>query len=85
MIIEYEREAAGNGLKLCQDSGANGIEQWFSAYTACDQKYLLHFYRTGKKCKFSGFWSDDVPLVQPKLIPPFSPTKRVLRMNGIVI
>jgi hypothetical protein len=85
MIIEYEREAARYGLKLCQESGASGIDEWFSTYTACDQKYLLHFYRTGKKCEFSGFWSDDVPIVQPKSIPPFTPTRRALRMNGIVI
>jgi len=85
MIIEYEREAARYGLKLCQESGASAIDEWFSAYTACDQKYWLHFYRTGKKCEFSGFWSDDVPIVQPKSIPPFTPTRRALRMNGIVI
>jgi hypothetical protein len=84
-IIEYEMEAARFGLELCQEAGASGIEQWFSAYTACDQKYLLCFYRTGEKCEFSQLWSDDVPLVRPKSIPPFTPTRRAWRMNGIVI
>ena len=84
-IIEYELEAARYGLELCHEAGVRGIEDWFSAYTACDQKYLLHFYRTGEKGDFRSFWSNDAPLVQPKLIPPFTPAKRALRMDGIVI
>ncbi|HXY24499.1 MAG TPA: hypothetical protein VEI73_07595 [Candidatus Acidoferrum sp.] len=84
-ILEYELEAARYGLELCHEAGISGIEQWFSAYTACDQKYLLHFYRTGEKGEFRSFWSDDAPVVQPKPIPPFTPTRRAFRMNGIVI
>lgn len=84
-IIEYELEAARYGLELCHEAGVNGIEEWFSAYTACDQKYLLHFYRTGEKGDFARFWSDAAPLVPPKVIPPFTPTRRAFRMDGIVI
>lgn len=84
-IIEYELEAARYGLQLCEDAGISGIEPWFSAYTACDREYLLHFYRSGEKGDFRGYWSDSVELVQPKKIPPFSPTKRAFRMDGIVI
>lgn len=84
-IIEYELEAARYGLELCHEAEVCGIEQWFSAYTACDQKYLLHFYRTGEKRDFSSFWSGDVALVQAKPIPPFTPTRRTFRMDGIVI
>jgi hypothetical protein len=84
-IIEYELEAARYGLALCHEAGISGIEQWFSNYTACDQKYLLHFYRTGEKGEFSKFWSDDAPLVQPKPIPGFTPLRRAFRMDGIVI
>lgn len=84
-IVEYEREAASYGLELCHQAGVSGIEQWFSAYTVCDQKYLLHFYRTGEKGEFARFWSDDVPLVQAKPIPRFTPARRAFRMDGIVI
>lgn len=84
-IIEYELEAARYGLQLCEETGIRGIERWFSAYTACDREYLLHFYRTGQKGDFSSYWSDGVELVQPKKIPPFTPTKRTFRMVGIVI
>jgi len=84
-IIEYELEAARYGLALCHQAGVSGVEGWFSTYTACDQKYLLHFYRTGEKREFRSFWSDDAPLVQPKAIPHFTPSRRAFRMNGIVI
>lgn len=84
-IIEYELEAASYGLELCREAGLGGIEEWFSAYSACDQKYLLHFYRTGEKGDFRSFWSNEFPLVQPKLIPPFTPARRTFRMEGIVI
>jgi hypothetical protein len=84
-ILEYELEAASYGLQLCQEAGVHGIEEWFSAYTACDQKYLLHFYRTGEKRDFRSFWSNEFSLVQPKLIPRFTPARRAFRMDGIVI
>ena len=84
-IIEYELEAARYGLALCHQAGVCEIEQWFSNYTECDQKYLLHYYRTGQKGDFYSFWSENVPLVQPKAIPPFEPVRRAFRMDGIVI
>ena len=84
-IIEYELEAARYGLQLCEEAGISGIGRWFSAYTACDREYLFHFYRTGQKGDFRSYWSDDVALVEPKVIPPFKPTKRAFRMDGIVI
>lgn len=84
-IIEYEQEAARYGLALCHEAGLRGIERWFSDYTECDQKYLLHYYRTGTKDDFHSFWSENAPLVQPKAIPRFKPVRRVFRMNGIVI
>jgi hypothetical protein len=84
-IIEYEHEAARYGLALCRDASINGIEPWFSAYSACDQAYLLHFYRTGEKKDFRSLWTDHVPLVQPKPIPPFTLRRRTFRMDGVVI
>jgi hypothetical protein len=84
-IIEYESEAARYGLALCNDARIDGIESWFSAYSACDQAYLLHFYRTGEKKDFHSFWADNVLIVQPKPIPPFTPQRRTFRMDGVVI
>jgi hypothetical protein len=67
------------------EAGIYAVEEWFSAYTACDQKYLLHFYRTGEKGDYRSFWSNDAPSVQPKPIPAFAPMRRAFRMDGIVI
>jgi len=61
------------------------IDQWFCDYTACDQAYLLHFYRTGEKRDFRSFWRRNAPLIEPKDVPIFTPTKRSFRMDGIVI
>jgi len=86
-IIAYEREAACYGLTMFHQIGITGIDidQWFCDYTACDQAYLLHFYRTGEKRDFHSFWRRNAPLIEPKAIPMFTPTKRSLRMDGIVI
>jgi hypothetical protein len=84
-VLEYEMEAAQYGLELCHQAGVTGIEQWFSNYTASDQKYLLHFYRTGEKGEFASFWVEDAQLVEPKKIPPFAPKKRTFRTDGVVI
>lgn len=84
-ILAYEGEAAAYGLSMLHEIGISDIDQWFSSYTACDQGYLLHFYRTGEKQNFSMFWNDHAPLIIPKPIPAFVPKKRVFRMNGIVI
>jgi hypothetical protein len=61
------------------------VDQWFSNYTAADQKYLLHFYRTGDKGEFQEFWREHAALVTPKAIPTFVARKRVFRMDGVVI
>jgi len=84
-VIAYEGEAASYGLAMLHDIGITAIDGWFSDYTACDQAYLLHFYRTGEKREFSEFWRRDAPRVAPKPIPPFVPKKRVFRMDGVVI
>jgi hypothetical protein len=84
-ILAYEGEAASYGLSMLHEMGITDIDPWFSSYTACDQAYLLHFYRHGEKRDFREFWRDEVPLVKAKEIPRFVPTKRVFRMDGIVI
>jgi len=84
-IIAYEREAACYGLAMLHQIGITDIDQWFCDYTACDQAYLLHFYRTGEKRDFRSFWANRAPLIEARPIPCFTPTRRVFRMDGIVI
>jgi hypothetical protein len=84
-IIAYESEAASYGLAMFHQIGITGIDQWFCDYTACDQAYLLHFYRTGEKRDPRAFWRAHALLIAPKAVPMFTPTKRSLRMDGIVI
>lgn len=84
-VVAYEGEAASYGLTLLHNAGITNTDQWFSNYSACDQAYLLHFYRSGEKRDFHTFWRDDAPLVQPKAIPSFTPTKRTFRLDGVVI
>jgi hypothetical protein len=84
-ILAYEGEAACYALAMFHQIDITEIDQWFSDYTACDQAYLLHFYRTREKRDFHTFWLDNAPRIQPKPIPLFTPTKRVLRLDGIVI
>lgn len=73
------------GLALFHEIGITSVDQWFSNYSACDQAYLLHFYRTGEKRDAREFWRDDAPLISAKTIPTFAPKKRVFRMDGFVI
>jgi hypothetical protein len=84
-IIEYEREAASLALAMFHQAGITGIDQWFSDYAACDMAYLRHYYRTGEKRVFRSFWRDNVPRLEPKPIPPFTPRKQAFRGDGLVI
>jgi len=84
-VLAYEGEAASYGLALMHESGITDADQWFSNYTAADQRYLLHFYRTGDKGEFHEFWREHAKLIEPKAIPKFVPRKRVFRMDGVVI
>ena len=84
-VIAYERQAACYGLAMLHEIDITDTDQWFCDYTACDQTYLLHFYRTGQKRDFRSFWASNAPLIKPQPIPHFTPTRRVFRMDGIVI
>src|SRR6185369_8300982 len=61
-VLAYEGEAARYGLQLLHEMGIIDVDQWFSNYTAADQAYLLHFYRTGDKGEFKNFWREGAPL-----------------------
>jgi hypothetical protein len=84
-ILAYEQEAARYGLSLLHQASITTVDEWFSQYSACDQAYLLDFYRTGEKHDFQSFWPKAVALLDPKPIPAFTPTRRTFRMDGIVI
>ena len=84
-IAEYEREAAGYALSLFHAQGIDDLDQWLSDYTACDSRYLMHYYRTGEKKAFGSFWRDNEPLIAPRPIPPFRPSRWIARTDGIVI
>jgi len=66
-------------------SGHLDMDRWFSDYGACDEAYLLHWYRTGERREFRSFWRDDAPPAQPKPVPPFTPEKRRFRLDDVVI
>jgi hypothetical protein len=86
-VIAYEGEAASYGLSMLHQIGITdtNVDQWFCNYTAADQAYLLHFYRTGEKGDFRTFWAGNAPPIEPKPIPAFTPARRTFRMDGIVI
>lgn len=84
-ILAYEKEAGGYGLSLLHEADAKGLDTWFSTYSACDQAYLINYYETGIKCDFRAFWPKAAPLLEPKTVPTFKPTRRSFRLDGVVI
>jgi hypothetical protein len=84
-VLQYEGEAAQYGLWLLHEIGITQVDQWFSNYTATDQAYLLHFYRTGVKLDFQSFWREGAPMLNAKPVPSFTPARKVFRMDGVVI
>jgi hypothetical protein len=84
-LLAYETEAAEYALAMLHEIGIDTIDHWMSDYTACDRAYLMHFYRTGQKRDFAMFWQDGASRIRPRPIPPFTPRKRVFRLDGVVI
>lgn len=81
----YEFEACRYSMQLFHEAGVSDLDQWLSDYSACDFRYLAHFYRTGEKPAFKTFWREESPLLEAKPIPPFTPTRWVSRWEGIVV
>ena len=84
-IAAYEEEACGYSLQLLHEAGVRDLDQWISNFAACDSRYLMHFYKTGEKLPFRTFWRDDAPLVPPRPIPEFQPTRWLVRSQGVVV
>lgn len=81
----YEYEACRYSLQLFHEAKVNDLDQWLADYSACDFAYLRHFYKTGEKQAFKLFWKEGAPLLTPKAIPHFHPTRWVSRWAGIVV
>jgi hypothetical protein len=84
-LIAYEKEACEYSLQLFHEAGITHLDQWLADYAACDLAYLLDFYRTGVRRPFSSYWTANAPPLEPRSIPPFTPTKWVSRWTGIVV
>jgi hypothetical protein len=84
-LSEYEHEACAYSMQLLHRLGVHDLDQWLSDFSACDLRYLMHFYRTGEKKAFFDFWQDDAPVVTPRPIPHFRPEKWVWRAEGVVV
>jgi hypothetical protein len=84
-LMEYEREAARYALALLHEVGITDVDQWFADYAACDAAYLRHYYVTAEKRGFLSFWREGTPPLQAQPVPPFTPTSRSFRSDGVVI
>ncbi len=84
-LREYEHEACRYSLQLFHEAGVRDLDAWLSDYAVCDFGYLVDLYRTGERKPFRSFWKDGAPLLVPKAIPPFSPTRWIMRSDGIVV
>ena len=81
----YEHEACRYSMQLFHEAGVRDLDGWLSDYSACDFAFLIDFYKTGIKQPFKFYWKDGAPLLQPKPIPRFVPTRWISRSDGIVV
>lgn len=84
-LQSYEEEACAYSLRLLHDAGVHDLDAWIADFSRCDFAYLRHFYSTGEKLPFRGFWTRGTPTMESKEIPPFHPTKWTTRSDGVVI
>lgn len=84
-LIAYEREACAYSLQLLHEAGVHDLDQWLADFSACDLAYLLDFYKHNQKRPFRSFWRDGQPLMSPRPIPAFQPTRWLSRTDGIVV
>jgi hypothetical protein len=84
-LMDYEREAAGYALALLHEIGITDADQWFADYAACDAAYLRHYYVSAEKREFLSFWREGTARLQAQPLPPFTPTRRAFRSDGVVI
>jgi len=81
----YEREACRYSQQALHEAGVSGLDQWLTDYSACDLAFLRHLYTTGERRAFREFWISGQPLIEPLVIPPFTPTRWRRREQAIVL
>lgn len=81
----YEREACGYSQQALHEAGIRQFDQWLADYAACDLAFLRHFYQTGERRSFRGFWRDGTPPLEPLPIPEFEPRRWRRRGRAIVV
>ncbi len=84
-LCTYEEEACGYSMQLFHELGVTDLDQWLSDFSACDLAYLTRFYKTGEKVDFKSLWVHGTPVMPPRPLPDFHPTKWVSRWEGIVV
>jgi hypothetical protein len=84
-LQRYETDACRYSLQLLHEAGIADFDQWLSDFSHCDFAYLSHFYRTGSKAPFRGFWKTGSPPLAPLPIPEFTPTRWKMRWGGVVV
>ena len=85
-LVNYERDACRYSIQLFHDAGIHDLNQWLYDYSACDLRYLLHFYRSGgEKRPFKSFWQKGSDPMDPLPIPEFHPKRWTSRWQGIVV
>jgi hypothetical protein len=81
----YEREACRYSQQVIHEAGVSDLDQWLADYSACDLRFLRHFYATGERRAFREFWMSGQPLIEPLAIPAFTPTRWRRREQAIVL
>jgi len=85
-LMKYETDACRYSLQLFHEAGVRDMYQWLCDYSACDLRYLLHFYRSGgERLPFKSFWEEGADKLEPLAIPEFQPSRWVTRFQGIVV
>ena len=81
----YEREACRYSQQVIHEAGVTKLDQWLADYSSCDLAFLRHLYTTGERRAFRDFWIPGQPLIEPRPIPAFTPTRWRRREHAIVL
>ena len=81
----YERDACRYSQQALHEAGVFGLDQWLADFSACDLAFLRHLYTTGERRAFRDFWCPGQPLIKPRAIPEFTPTRWRRREQALVL
>jgi hypothetical protein len=78
----YEREASEYAMTVFHEAGVTDLDAWLSGWAEADWQYLSAAY-AGKALPgdFRAFLGPGAPLLVPRPIPPFTPTRWVSRYS----